>query len=112
MKPEEGWHVSVLEREAEAVEEDQWRKRDKVSEAASRWKSDRTLDCLGHFCPMPVIRTRQAMDEMAVGQILEIWSDDRAAEEDIQRWAKRTGQELLGLRWEKGRLIFRIRKSH
>lgn len=61
---------------------------------------------------MPVIKTRQAIDELAVGQILEVWSDDRAAEEDIQRWAKRAGQELLDLRWDNGRLVFHIRKSH
>jgi len=73
---------------------------------------DLVLYCLGEYCPMPVLRTRQVMDELAVGQVLELWVDDRAAEEDIQRWAKRTGHHVLGMRWEDGRLVFHIRKAH
>jgi tRNA 2-thiouridine synthesizing protein A len=55
----------------------------------------RTLDCIGLYCPIPVINTRQEMDKLAVGEILEVLADDRAAEEDLKAWAKRTGQKML-----------------
>lgn len=74
--------------------------------------SDLVLDCRGEYCPLPVLHTRQAMDGLAGGQVLELWVDDRAAEEDIQRWAKRTGHHILNMRWEDGHLVFHIRKAH
>lgn len=72
---------------------------------------DRILDSRGEYCPLPVIHTKQVIDEMAVGQVLELLADDRAAEEDIQRWAKRTGHEVIHMAWEDGRLVFHIRKA-
>jgi len=44
---------------------------------------------------MPVLRTRQEMDKLALGEILEVLADDPAAEEDIKAWAKRTGQRII-----------------
>ena len=73
---------------------------------------DRVLDCLGDFCPMPILRTRAVIDEMDVGQILELMVDDRAAEEDIQRWAKRTGHRIVDMFWVERRLTFHIQKLH
>ena len=46
-------------------------------------KTNRELDCLGLYCPEPVFRTRQEIDKLAVGQVLEVIADDLAAEEDI-----------------------------
>ena len=56
---------------------------------------DRRLDCLGLFCPIPIVRTREALKEMEAGQILEMVSDDPASEADMKSWARRTGNELL-----------------
>jgi len=44
---------------------------------------------------MPVVKTRQEMDKLAIGEILEVLADDPAAEEDLKAWAKRTGQKIL-----------------
>ncbi|MEM2990886.1 MAG: sulfurtransferase TusA family protein [Halobacteria archaeon] len=57
-------------------------------------KPDRTLDCIGLYCPVPVFKTREEMDKLEAGEILEVLADDPAAEEDIRRWAKRTGKDL------------------
>lgn len=73
---------------------------------------DRVLDCLGDFCPMPILRTKKAIDEMEVGQVLELWVDDRAAEEDVQRWAKRTGHRIVDMTWGEKFLTFHIQKVH
>ena len=73
-------------------------------------KTHRELDCLGLYCPEPVFRTRQEIDEIAVGQVLEVIADDPAAEEDIKRLVKRLGHQLLELRKEKDRFHFFIKK--
>ena len=72
---------------------------------------DKSLDCIGLFCPMPLLRTREEMDTLEVGQILEMITDDPAAEEDIQRFAKRTGNEILKMEKEGDRLKFFIKKT-
>ena len=73
-------------------------------------KTHRELDCLGLYCPEPVFRTRQEIDKLAVGQVLEVIADDPAAEEDIKRLVKRLGHQLLELRKEKDRFHFFIKK--
>ena len=73
-------------------------------------KPDRQLDCLGLYCPEPVFRTRQEIDKLAVGQVLEVIADDPAAEEDIKRLVKRLDQQLLELRKEGDQLHFLIKK--
>ncbi|UCE43934.1 MAG: sulfurtransferase TusA family protein [Candidatus Bathyarchaeota archaeon] len=73
-------------------------------------KSDRELDCLGLYCPEPVFRTRQEIDKLAVGQVLEVIADDPAAEEDIKHLVKRLGHQLLELQKEKDGIHFLIKK--
>jgi TusA-related sulfurtransferase len=73
--------------------------------------ADRKLDCIGLFCPMPILKTRDAIKQMAVGQVLEMTSDDPASEADMQSWAARTGHELLEI--DKHGAVFRffVRKT-
>jgi len=73
-------------------------------------KPNRELDCLGLYCPEPVFRTRQEIDKLTVGEVLEVIADDPAAEEDIKRLVKRLGHQLLELRKEEDRLHFLIKK--
>ena len=54
-----------------------------------------TLDCIGLYCPEPLFQTRRQIDTLEEGEILEVLSDDPAAEEDIKRFAKRTGHEII-----------------
>ena len=53
------------------------------------------LDCTGLQCPMPVIKTSQAIKEVPVGQILELLATDPGVEPDMKAWTGRTGNELL-----------------
>lgn len=73
--------------------------------------ADRKIDCLGLFCPMPIVKTREALLGMAKGQILEITSDDPGSEADMKSWSTRTGNDLL--RMEKDGAVFRffVRKT-
>ena len=58
-------------------------------------KADKTLDCLGLFCPEPVFKTRMQLDEMEIGETLEITADDPAAKSDIENLAENLGQEIV-----------------
>jgi tRNA 2-thiouridine synthesizing protein A len=58
-------------------------------------KVKKELDCLGLYCPEPVFRTRMAIDEMEIGETLEVIADDPAAESDIQSLVKHLGQEII-----------------
>jgi tRNA 2-thiouridine synthesizing protein A len=58
-------------------------------------KPNRTLDCLGLYCPEPVFRTRIELDDIRIGEILEVLADDPAAEADIRSLVKRLEQEIV-----------------
>ena len=66
-----------------------------MADAESSRQTHQTLDCIGLYCPVPILNTRQAIDKLAVGEILEVLADDPAAEEDFKAWAKRAGQKIL-----------------
>jgi len=58
---------------------------------------DESLDCLGLYCPMPIIKTAEKIKQMQIGQILEIIADDDGIVEDLPNWCEMTGQEFLGI---------------
>ena len=72
---------------------------------------DKVLDCVGLFCPMPILKTREALRAMAVGQLLEMLSDDPASEADMKSWTARTGHDLVAV--ERDGTVFRfiVRKT-
>ena len=76
-----------------------------------RLVTDRKLDCVGLFCPMPILKTRDALKRMDVGQTLEMLSDDPASEADMKSWTARTGHELVTI--EKNASVYRfiVRKT-
>jgi len=74
-------------------------------------KINKEIDCVGYFCPMPIAMTKEGIDDIEIGQILKIEADDPAAEEDIKRWAKRTGHNLLKFEKKGNILTFIIKKN-
>ena len=73
-------------------------------------KPAQTLDCVGLYCPEPLFQTRENIDEIEIGEILEVLADDPAAEEDITRFAKRAGHELIKFEKIDDHMRFLIRK--
>lgn len=73
--------------------------------------ADRKIDCVGLFCPVPVIRIADALKQLGPGQILEMTADDPASLADMQHWSARTGHALLEI--DKHGAIFRfvVRKA-
>ena len=74
-------------------------------------KPTQTLDCVGLFCPEPLFQTRENMDSIEIGEVLEVIADDPAAEEDISRFAKRAGHEIIKLEKQDDQIRFLIRKG-
>jgi tRNA 2-thiouridine synthesizing protein A len=58
---------------------------------------DRKLNCIGLFCPEPVIKTRQELDKMKANETLEVLADDPAAESDIKSLVKQLKHEILSV---------------
>ncbi|MGB7055484.1 MAG: sulfurtransferase TusA family protein [bacterium] len=69
------------------------------------------MDCIGLYCPQPLLQAREGIDSIEVGEVLEVLADDPAAEEDIKRFAKRTGHEIIVFEKERNTLRFLIRKT-
>ena len=72
---------------------------------------DMKIDCLGLFCPVPILKTREVIKQMTAGQVLEMISDDPASDADVRSWSSRTGHLLLEV--EKHGAVYRffIRKT-
>jgi tRNA 2-thiouridine synthesizing protein A len=71
----------------------------------------RTLDCIGLFCPVPILRTQGAMGSLRVGEVVELLADDPAAEGDLRSWLGRTGHELISVDRHGAVFRFLVRKT-
>jgi TusA-related sulfurtransferase len=60
-------------------------------------KADFVIDCLGLYCPMPIIKTSQKIDDIAPGQVVEVVSDDEGIVLDLPNWCQMTGNKFLGV---------------
>jgi len=69
-----------------------------------------TLDARGSACPMPIVKTSQAIKGIAVGDTLEILATDRGAVSDVPAWCTFTGNELLEQSEDAGVFRFVVRK--
>ncbi|ELY92402.1 SirA-like domain-containing protein [Natrialba hulunbeirensis JCM 10989] len=63
---------------------------------SSEYDVTETLDVKGQSCPMPIVKTKQAIDDLESGDLLEVVATDSGSMSDIQGWAAGTsGVELL-----------------
>jgi tRNA 2-thiouridine synthesizing protein A len=74
-------------------------------------KADKSLDCVGLYCPMPIVKTSQTMKQMKVGEILEIIADDKGIKQDMPAWCKTTGNECLGIEEQSGEFKVYVKKT-
>jgi TusA-related sulfurtransferase len=63
-------------------------------------QADRSLDCRGMACPMPIVKLSKAIKEMSQGQILAVSADDPGFEADVRAWCETTGNQLKALESE------------
>jgi tRNA 2-thiouridine synthesizing protein A len=74
-------------------------------------KADRTLDCVGLYCPMPIAKTAEKIKELKKGEVLEIVADDRGIKHDMPAWCQATGNEFLGVEEGGGEIRVYVRKT-
>ena len=74
-------------------------------------KADETLDCVGLYCPMPIIETAKKIKTLKPGQILEILADDQGIKQDMPSWCRQTGNECLSVEEDKGTFHVFVKKS-
>ncbi len=72
---------------------------------------DRQIDCIGLFCPMPIVKTREVMRDLNPGGLLAMTSDDPASDADMRTWCQITGNELVEVSREAGVYRFLVRKT-
>jgi TusA-related sulfurtransferase len=72
---------------------------------------DREIDCIGLFCPMPIVKSREAIRAMSPGQLLAMLSDDPASDADMRSWCQITGHELVHVSKADGVYRFLVRKT-
>ncbi len=70
------------------------------------------VDCVGLYCPVPVMRAREEIDQLEVGNLMELVADDPASKEDIPRWAKRAGHLLVTMRQDGEEFHYLIQKGN
>jgi tRNA 2-thiouridine synthesizing protein A len=74
-------------------------------------EADKVLDTKGMNCPMPVIKTKKALEGMNSGEVLKVEATDKGSKSDISAFANRTGNELLEAKEEGGTFVFFLKKK-
>ncbi|PAV28708.1 hypothetical protein CIL05_15620 [Virgibacillus profundi] len=72
---------------------------------------NKVLDAKGLACPMPIVKTKKAINELESEQVLEIHATDKGFKSDLTAWAKSGGHELLKHEEENDVLKFWIKKG-
>lgn len=71
----------------------------------------RELDARGLSCPLPILRTKKSLADMASGDVLKVVSTDSGSVKDMQAFANQTGNELLSQSEAGGEYIFFMKKK-
>jgi tRNA 2-thiouridine synthesizing protein A len=74
-------------------------------------KFDQELDCIGLACPMPILKTKKAIDGLQSGQVLKMVATDPGSIPDVQAWTAKTGHALLSHEKDGEKFIFFIKKK-
>jgi len=74
-------------------------------------KVDQTLDCKGMSCPLPILKTKKAVEALSKDQVLKVVTTDPGSKNDMASWAKRTGNEIVKVEEGSGTFTFYIKKT-
>ncbi|MEH7419233.1 sulfurtransferase TusA family protein [Neobacillus drentensis] len=74
-------------------------------------KANVILDAKGLACPMPIVKTKKAMNTLEEGLVLEVQATDKGSRADLKAWAESTGHQYLGTIEEGNVLKHYLRKS-
>ena len=71
---------------------------------------NKTVDAVGMLCPMPILKTVQAVKERKVGEVLEIAATDEGIKKDIKNWCDMMGHELIDIQDKDNKIIVHLKK--
>ena len=80
-------------------------------QAAENWTAHEVLDCRGLLCPLPLLKTQQALARLREGQVLEVLTTDPQSQSDLCGWAQLAGHEVVPLAPEGGVYRFYLRRG-
>jgi tRNA 2-thiouridine synthesizing protein A len=89
--------------------EDQGGPRPKTGD--KRMKFDKEFDASGLACPLPIVKTKKSLNDMASGQVLRVVATDPGSVCDMQAFAEQTGNALLSQSEEGGKYVFFLKKA-
>lgn len=74
-------------------------------------KTDVILDAKKLACPMPIVKTKKAMNNLEAGQVIEVQATDKGSKADIKAWSESSGHQYLGTLEEGDVLKHYLRKA-
>jgi tRNA 2-thiouridine synthesizing protein A len=72
---------------------------------------DKELDARGLNCPLPILKTKKSLADLASGQVLKVVSTDPGSVKDMQAFARQTGNDLLESGEEGKDFVFFLKKK-
>jgi tRNA 2-thiouridine synthesizing protein A len=72
---------------------------------------DRELDARGLECPLPILRTKKLLNEMAAAQVLRVVATDPGSVRDFEAFCRQTGHRLLQSTRSGAEFVFVLRKK-
>lgn len=71
---------------------------------------DKELDARGLACPMPIVKTRKALNDLATGQVLKVTATDSGSMADMAAFSEQTGNELLSSSQDGSTYVFYLKR--
>jgi TusA-related sulfurtransferase len=76
-----------------------------------KYKTSLSIDAVGLYCPMPIVKLKLGLEEIEANKIIELLADDPGFEEDVAQWCHTTGNILLSIDKDKDIIIAYIQKT-
>ena len=73
--------------------------------------ADHTLDMCGFACPMPILKTKQALASMESKEIIEVICTDQGSKKDFVAFCNQLGHKLISQKDDGNKIIFNIEKN-
>ena len=73
--------------------------------------TNQTLDMCGYACPMPILKTKQALASMSSREVIEVICTDQGSKKDFVAFCNQLGHKLISQRDEGNKIVFQIEKN-
>lgn len=83
-----------------------------MSAVSTGQTADSVLDVRGEDCPLPLLKARQALKRLAVGQTLQVLATDPGSLRDFHAFARQSGHALLHAQEQDGEFHYLLQRSH